>query len=144
MKYRMNVKKWLAVAGAVTAGTALIYFLDPKRGAYRRAYVAHQFNRAVRQTGKQWDQLSHQASEATAQAWHQRPWRDWTSDTALETQVRNELDRLSPHGDDIDVKVDDGRIYLRGWATPRAVRKLMKRAKSIGGVASIENQLALR
>lgn len=153
MKYRMNVKKWLAVAGAVTASAALIYFLDPKRGAYRRAIVAHQFRNAGKQANRQWNRFAHDASKTAEQTLAQRPWRGWgrndggiehVSDRSLERQVRAELQQLGSHAEDIDVKVDDGRIYLRGWATPRAVRKLMRRTRSLGGVATIENQVALR
>lgn len=139
MKFRINVKPWLIAAGSITAGVAAIYFLDPRYGGQRRTWVADQFRRSGSRLQRQASEIwNHASAEAT-----QLPRRvHKMADRVLEHKVRHQLAQLRNAADEIDVKVDQGRVYLRGWATPRVVRKLMKQTRVLG--AEVQNQLALR
>ena len=139
MKFRFNVKPWLLAAAGIAAGATAIYFLDPRYGGQRRAWVADQFrrsgNRLQHRASELWGDVSTEAARV--------PWRARkTADRVLEHKVRNQLGQLRHLADDIDVKVEQGRVYLRGWATPRAARKLIKHTRVLG--AEVQNQLAMR
>ena len=139
MKFRVNVKPWLLAAAGVAVGVTAIYFLDPRYGGQRRAWAADRFrhsgHRLQHRASEMWSDVSAEAARL--------PWRTRKmADRVLEDKVRSQLGRLRNVADDIDVKVEQGRVYLRGWATPRAARKLIKQTRVLG--AEVQNQLALR
>ena len=141
-----RVKKWLgyagAAVGAIGAGAALMYFLDPERGAYRRANFRSKVTRQSHEIGNtvmsQWQNgvsralpLAHSLGEAA-------------NDAQINQRLKFEVARYAGVGSDVDVAVNNGHVYLRGWAPPKVAHKLAKRAKSISGVRAVENHIAMR
>lgn len=141
-----RVKKWLgyagAAVGAIGAGAALMYFLDPERGAYRRTNFRSKVTRQSREIGNtvmsQWQNgvsrampFAHSLGEAA-------------NDAQINQRLKFEVARYAGVGSDVDVAVNNGHVYLRGWAPPKVAHKLAKRAKSISGVRAVENHIAMR
>ena len=145
-----RVKKWLGyvgvAVGAIGAGATLMYFLDPERGAYRRA----NFRSRVTRQGRE---LSNTVMATLPSQWQNGISRaapfahslgEAANDAQINQRLRFEVARYAGVGSDVDVAVNNGHVYLRGWAPPKVAHKLAKRAKSISGVRAVENHIAMR
>lgn len=148
-----RVKKWLGYAGvavgAISAGAALMYLLDPERGSHRRAQLRFKMTRTSRQLGS----LGNNVLANVPNNWQSRVKRalpsahtlaDAANDTQINQRLQFEVARYARDGSDVDVAVNNGLVYLRGWAPPKVAHKLAKRAKSINGVRAVENHIAVR
>lgn len=145
-----RVKKWLGYAGvavgAIGAGAALMYLLDPERGSHRRAQLRFKMTHTSRQLGNS-------VVANLPNNWQSRVKRalpsahslvDAANDAQINQRLKFEVARYARAGSDVDVAVNNGLVYLRGWAPPKVAHKLAKRAKSISGVRAVENHIAVR
>lgn len=145
-----RVKKWFGYAGiavgAIGTGAALMYFLDPERGAHRRSNFRYKMTHRGRQ-------LSNSVMANLPSKWQNGvsqalPFAHSLGDAANDAQINQRLQfevaRYAGPGSDVDVAVNNGHVYLRGWAPPKVAHKLAKRAKSISGVRGVENHIAMR
>lgn len=142
------LKKWAVWSGgiiaAAAAGAALMYFYDPERGSHRRHLVRARTTRQGREWLSQW-------RHSAQRTWMRQmlPWAASTvvnpeDDRRVAERLRTELVQLDGSGESIDVDVREGKVYLRGSATPKVARRIFKRAKSIDGVRAVENHIAFR
>lgn len=133
-----------SVAAGVGAGAAMMYFLDPQRGARRRAGVADKVTRAARR-------LPH-AARVTAQDTANRAkgiWSDTVSllrsdtptDQVLEARVRSKLGRVCSHPHSVHVTARDGNVRLDGVILSRELHELLSCVERIRGVRSVTNEL---
>ena len=151
---KQNVKKWLmisgSVIGAVAAGAAVMYLFDPERGVERRASIRQRTWRAGKSLGRSINESI--PRHLTEGNFSHLPWAqrfangatDTINDSVLAQRLRSEVARFAHAANDVDVSVDNGRVYLRGSAPAKIAHKLAKRARAIGGVTGVENHLALR
>jgi len=126
------------------AGAAAMYFLDPSRGARRRALVADQFAsfgrrlpEAARVTGRD---ISNRARGVWAEAIHLFS-SDDPSDQVLEARVRSKMGRVCSHPHAVHVAAHDGQIRLEGVILADEVPAVLKCVRGVSGVESIDNQL---
>lgn len=145
-----RVKKWLGYAGvavgAIGAGAALMYLLDPERGAHRRAHIRFKMARQGKQLGNSVmanlpSNWKNTVANALPSAYSLV---DAANDAQINQRLQFEVARYARDGSDVDVAVNNGLVYLRGWAPPKVAHKLAKRAKSISGVRAVENHIAMR
>jgi osmotically-inducible protein OsmY len=138
--------KAVGVAGA--AGLAAGYFLDPDSGR-RRRHVARDRARALIRRGA--DTTRRQAEYRTGQVEGKveaakskaAPEKPAPNDQALAERVKSEIFQPAdaPKGS-VNVNVEGGVVYLRGEVKrPDEIRKLIKQAESVDGVAGVESLL---
>ncbi len=132
--------------GALAAGAAGMYLLDPDRGRRRRGIVRDKMVKAVHQLGD--------ASEVTARDLRNRArgtaarlravvMRRRPSDHQIAERVRPLLDFAVRHPRAIDVRVEDGRVVLIGPILSDEVDRFLDAVRSIRHVRSIENHLSV-
>jgi hypothetical protein len=132
-----------ALAG-LAAGAGLAYFLDPVRGAGRRAGVLDRARRAAqdaeRTAGARARDLAHRARgaahEARARVAHER-----IPDEVLVERVRARLGRLVAHPRAIQVAAREGRVELSGAVFRAEQAELLRGVRQVRGVAAVEDRL---
>jgi uncharacterized membrane protein len=132
------------ILAGIGTGAAAMYFLDPDRGARRRAIASdkvassvRRLPRAVRVTKQD---LANRAQGVWAETQHLFS-SDQASDNVIEARVRSKMGRIVSHPHAIRVAVSDGKVYLSGPILADEVKTLLKCASSVAGVRSIENHL---
>ena len=131
----------------VGIGAALMYFLDPGRGARRRALVRDQATSALR-SGRQRVQeravdLRNRASGAVAEA-RGRMQDEAVSDEQLVARVRSQLGHHAEHARAVEVAAQGGTVTLRGQVPREEVDDVLAAVRKVRGVERVENELAVQ
>jgi uncharacterized membrane protein/osmotically-inducible protein OsmY len=137
--------KWMLLGG-VAAGSAALYFLDPKRGSERRETFAKKARHiaagvaggAAKSTR---DSLHHLAGMAR-QAYRSLG-REWPEDRVLVERIRSRMGRIVLHPHRIHVASDDGVVTLWGSASEYEGRTLVHVVQAIAGVKEVMNHLEI-
>ena len=134
----------LGTLGAIGVGAALMYLLDPDRGARRRKLVADKLVRFGHTTTDALDMtrrdLGNRTRGAVAAA-RSRGRPDEADDRVIEERVRSELGRVVSHPSAISVVSADGSVALSGAVLAREVDDLLRRVSKVRGVRDVENRL---
>jgi uncharacterized membrane protein len=135
---------WGVLAG-IGAGAAAMYFLDPDRGARRRALVtnkvssaAHHLPDAVRVTREDLSNRAHGIWHETTNIFKREK---NVPDDVVVARVRSKLGRVVSHPHAIKVRSDDGHVKLSGIILADEVPGLLKCVRGVPGVKSVENDL---
>jgi uncharacterized membrane protein len=140
----MRTNSGLVGAGGMALGGALMYLLDPDRGARRRHVIRDRAARAGRVTGEGLEtaarDMRNRARGLAASARGRLRGRD-ADDSVLEARVRTELGRAVSHPGAIDVYVEDGRVILTGAVLESELEQLLDRVRKVPGVSEVDNQL---
>ncbi len=139
-------KQWMLLAG-VAAGGAALYFLDPDRGARRRAA----FSRRTQQLGASVakavsDSLHdsrHRLGGLAHSAWSSLLGRQ-PDDRVLVERVRSRMGRIVAHPHHIHVASDDGVVTLWGMASTAEALTLVHAVEALHGVKDVLNHLEFR
>lgn len=119
-----------------------MYFLDPARGARRRALVR---NKAVHVAKQERRFLQKGARDArhrgAGMLARLRTQRLGIPDIVLVERVRAELGRHVSHAGSIDVVAHNGLVTLRGPIFKDEVRGLLRATQGVRGVKAVENRL---
>src|SRR5688572_26682130 len=121
------------VTGAAIGG-ALLFVLDPDRGAKRRAVLRDKLVRAGRVAGEGAGatarDISNRARGVAASV--RGRWSDEdVSDDVVRERVRAKLGRASSHAHALDVDVRDGCVTLRGPILASEVRTVLAVAAGV-------------
>src|SRR5687767_15083118 len=138
-----NSMSGLGILGAFGLGAAVTYFLDPDRGARRRAIVRDKLVHGLRKT--------EDAAETTARDLRNRGQglaaevrgrfaREDVDDVVLVERVRAEMGRAVSHPSSIAVSARDGRVTLSGAILAREADELLSQVRSVRGVQDVEDQ----
>jgi osmotically-inducible protein OsmY/predicted transcriptional regulator len=143
-----SIKSSLAL-GAVCLGfgAGIMYLFDPNRGRTRRAIA--------RDKAASWCSSSSEMVSRTAQDLKNRAagvasstktmWKsEAVPDQKLEARVRSKMGRYVSHPHAISVHADNGRVSLSGPILAHEAPKLLKCAKSIPGVQSVDDHLDIQ
>jgi len=125
-------------------GAGLMYFLDPQQGERRREMVRNRANQFVSDIDNSIDIAMQDArnrargvlSELTA-----RLSEEGIPDWILEERVRSSLGRTARYTRGIDVRAENGRIYLTGPVLREDQDSFLKAAVRTRGVRGVEDQL---
>lgn len=132
------------IAGTLL-GSALVYFLDPDKGNYRRSKLRDKSvkfkNDSMEFGGKMWRHLRNQLQGvyATIDRWTEEPVP--VSDDVLVARIRSEFGRKISHSRPVKVEVDDGIVTLSGRILSREVRQLVRCVKNVPGVRDVINDM---
>lgn len=125
-------------------GAALMYILDPDRGARRRALLRDKCVRASNKTqqyvGKMSRDLGNRAQGLVAETRNLFRHEDVTDDVLVQ-RVRTELGRHPVHGRSLTVTAEQGRVTLAGPALASEVDTIVAAVESVRGVTEVVNQL---
>ncbi len=140
----MNYRALLAGAGL---GTALMFLLDPDRGARRRALARDKLIRGSRLAragaGRTARDMAHRASGMLHEVRASRHLED-VSDDILIGRVRAKLGRVCSHPHAIEVAAHDGEVTLRGLILASEVDTLISSVAGVRGVSSVCDELRAR
>lgn len=138
------MQKRTAIAAAIGAGAALMYFVDPQSGRRRRALMGNRITHTAR--------LTRDAIGATGRDLVQRGGgtltqlrttftADEVHDDTLVARVRAKLGRVVSHPHAVDVSASDGVVALQGPILTSEVNGLIRAVEGIQGVRRVINQL---
>jgi len=136
-----------AMLAGVGLGAALMYFLDPVRGARRRnvfADKAMSYLRDAREVSR--DKVMHTRNRAVGQVAEVRGrFRDEeVSDDQLIARVRAELGHHVERVRPIEIAVEGGAVTLRGTVSDDELPKVVAAVERVRGVQRIVNQLQVK
>jgi uncharacterized membrane protein len=121
-----------------------MYFLDPDRGARRRALVrdkgVHALHRTVNLVDKAARDLTYRThglvAEARTAAHHVA-----VSDDVLVQRVRSRMGRAVSHPHAVEVSAADGRVTLHGPVLAGEAEPLLAAVERVPGVTSVDDRL---
>lgn len=141
---RRERKNGMGLVGALGAGAALMYFLDPARGTRRRHLLRDQLVHARKVAGESVGttsrDLRNRARGIAAEARSRVSRRDVTDEVLVE-RVRSMLGRVVSHPGAITVAAEGGQVTLGGQVMSDEVSRLLAGVKRVRGVRSVENRL---
>lgn len=135
-----------AVLLGLTAGAALMFFLDPASGRRRRTVVQEKSAHYARQAAHQRDALARRAlgqiRGAIAGIRRQVEPEAPVEDAILLERVRSAMGHMGvdPHG--VDIRVRCGTVILKGPASAAQIGELIACAENVRGVREVENRLS--
>ena len=138
----------MKVGGSLLAGAGvgvgLAYFLDPARGARRRARVrdtlVHSATLTRRAIGTASRDMAHR-TYGTAASLRSRFRHEPVDDPVLVDRVRAKLGRLVSHSHAIAVSADQGRVTLRGPILAGEADRLVRAIERMDGACGVVDQL---
>src|SRR5262245_38430716 len=147
-----TVPQRLGIAAATAAvGAAVVYWLDPQRGARRRAEIRQQAEHVTKTVAAAVDVIPEDLASrsrgivATARGGlthlRERLRGDRSDDRVVTARVRSKLGRLSSHPGAIDVRSEDGCVRLSGPILKSEVDGVLRGAWGTRGVHRIEDAL---
>src|SRR5688572_2471758 len=127
----------LRLLGAMGAGAALMYFLDPITGRRRRALVRDQVVHAAQKTGDAVDatsrDLKNRARGVVAELRGRLDGRE-VDDETLTERVRARIGAVRGEPAAVQAQVVDGRVILSGPILAEDVDRLIRRVRAVRGV----------
>jgi uncharacterized membrane protein len=134
----------MAIVGAFGLGVALMYFLDPGRGARRRALVRDKAMHLLRRTEDAAETAARDLRNRARGLAHEVRGRfegDDVDDDVLVARVRAEMGRVVSHPSSISATAADGRVTLSGPIVAGEADDLLSRTRSVRGVRDVVDQL---
>jgi osmotically-inducible protein OsmY len=136
-----------ALLAAAGFGAALMYFLDPSRGASRRAVATDKAERLVqsgadeiqRRAVRTRNQINGAVARARARLGHDEP-----TDVQLAERVRSALGHYTGHAHDIEVVVRHGVVTLQGHIPAEDLSDVLRETRRVPGVRDVHDELSLR
>ena len=144
-KFQSSALAALAALAGIGAGAAIMYLLDPGRGARRRHRVADKARSFVRSGARDVRDATVNARNHAAGAVHEARARfedEQVPDDLLVDRVRSQLGHHVDHPRAIQVFADHGTVVLTGTVPPDEIEPAVKAAESVRGVECVENRLS--
>ncbi|HEX3233964.1 MAG TPA: BON domain-containing protein [Gemmatimonadales bacterium] len=146
-KRRSSSDVTLALLTGLGIGGALMFFLDPRGGARRRAVVRDRTARAMRAGRDELRQdvqdarnrISGMVAEARGRLRHET-----VDDEQLVARVRADLGHWTDRAGAIEVAADRGTVTLRGEVSREAVGDMLSAVRRVPGVERVVNHLTVR
>lgn len=135
-----------ALLGGIGIGAALMYYLDPVRGARRRSLLRDQLTHAARVAGETAGTTSRDLrNRAVGLAAEVRSLGSGAEldDRRLESRVRAILGRVASHPSAITVTASNGNVTLNGDVLASEVDELIREVKSVRGANDVNNELVV-
>ncbi len=132
-----------------TLGAGLMYFLDPERGARRRARMMERAIHSAHRTGSYLNKASRDLTNRTYGVLAGARNFISLSNTLVEpdiltARVRSKLGRYVSHPHAIEVSANqNGHIILRGLILAHEINRLITNLKKVPGVQEVRNELEI-
>ena len=139
-------EKQIALLVGAGLGAALMFILDPGRGARRRALVRDKTGRLLRRSGRVIhdrgedikNRIGGSAAEIRARG------SDPPTDHQLEERVRAELGHQVEHARAIEVFAEDGEVTLRGNVLRDELDDVLTTVRRVNGVQEVRSEMQIR
>ncbi|WP_242468476.1 BON domain-containing protein [Burkholderia plantarii] len=149
------MKPLLNIAAAAACGAAAMYFLDPKAGRQRRAYVRDKAAEArhgvseyasagARRVAEQARGVAADLRAEWRDAGHDGHGADALDDARIVERIRAALALMASHPRDIEVGVEHGRAWLGGRIADDERRLVLSGVADVNGVRSVEDRFERR
>jgi hypothetical protein len=136
--------KLTAIAGGLGIGAAMMYFLDPERGAGRRSMVRDQFQGTLRSKREALDVMTRDFNNRTRgmiQETRSRVRGGEVSDEVLVNRVRSEIGRFCSHSGSVQVTATGGNVVLSGPILADEAQVVVTCARKVPGVRHVNNMM---
>ena len=148
MKRRTNgVGQAGAMIAAAGIGAAAMYFLDPARGARRRAIATDKAESLIRSSAQNLERRTVEARDhltGIVSRTRARFGPDEPTDVQLAERVRAALGHHSDHVRGLEVVANDGVVTLRGTMPAGELRDVLRAARKVRGVRQVHDELNLQ
>ena len=138
----------VALLAGLGIGAALMYLLDPDRGARRRSLIRDKAARASRETGRGLLERAHdvknRAQGQVAELRGRITGTDQLDDDQLVARVRAELGHRVDRARSVEVAAHNGEITIRGQVSAGGVDEIVAAVRGVRGVKQVINELAVR
>jgi osmotically-inducible protein OsmY len=136
-----------AMLAAAGLGAAMMYFLDPARGARRRAVATDKAESLVRSGAEAVERRSVQARNqltGIVARTRARFGTDAPTDVQLAERVRSALGHHSDHVRALEIVVQDAVVTLRGNLPTGELRDVLRAVRRVRGVREVHDELNLQ
>ena len=136
-----------AMLAAAGIGAAMMYFLDPARGARRRAVATDRAESLIRSGADELERRSVQARDRVTGlvARTRAPiGAEEPTDVQLAERVRAALGHHSDHMRELETTVQDGIVTLRGTLPSDELREVLRAVRRVRGVRGVHDELNLQ
>ena len=125
-----------------------MYFLDPERGATRRAHARDKAGSLFRDGGEAWqkrgEDLRNRFRGAVAEARSRFAADDEPTDVQLMERVRAALGHHTERAGSIEVLVHDGVVTLRGEVAGDELLEILGTVRRVRGVREVHDEMMVR
>ena len=133
-----------AMIAAAGVGAAMMYFLDPARGARRRALATDKAESLIRAGAgeverrgvRMRDRMNGVVARTRARLGSEQP-----TDVQLAERVRAALGHHSDHVRALEVVVRDGVVTLRGNVPAEELQAILRTSRKVRGVHEVHDEL---
>lgn len=136
----------LALLLGVGLGAALMFILDPDRGARRRALVRDKSVKLLRRGGRvvrnRGEDVGNRIAGVAAET--RGKLKDAPTNHQLEERVRAELGHHVEHSKAIEVVADDGFVTLSGNVLRDELNDVLETVRSVRGVRDVRSEMQVR
>lgn len=141
------MNKGLTLVGGLGLGAALMYIFDPDRGKRRRVMIREKVesagNKVGDTAGKMGRDIRNRAYGMVAET--RSMFRaEEVSDEVLVDRVRARLGRIPADIGAFDVRAQNGEVTLSGQISADDLPKVLRAARFVRGVKSVNNQFEVR
>lgn len=138
--------KQIALFVGAGLGAALMFMLDPARGARRRALVRDKTVKVLRQGGRaihnRGEDIGHRLTGA-AHEWKAKRLPPPANDQ-LEERIRAELGHKVEHSRAIIVAAEEGNVTLKGYALRDELEDVLDTARHVNGVRKVRSEMQIK
>jgi osmotically-inducible protein OsmY len=138
----------VALLAGLGIGAALMYLLDPDRGARRRSLIRDKAARASRVTGRELveraQDVKNRARGQVAELRDRLGAGDQLDDDQLVARVRAELGHRVDRARSVEIAANNGEITIRGQVPPDGVDDIVAAVRGVRGVKQVYNELEIR
>lgn len=138
------MKNPLSLLSGATLGAAVMYFLDPERGARRRSLARDKALSVMTDSESAVQPAGRDLANRARGLWYGVRGKfngNGVSDQVLKERVRAEMGRWTSHPGAINVDVYEGEVSLRGPILEHQLDGLLKAVERVPGVHTIDNRL---
>jgi CBS domain-containing protein len=139
------MKKALKLTSSAALGAGLMYFLDPRQGARRRAKLRDAYTRLSHETRDTIDVTRRdfrnrlQGFKAGVTSLLSRA--PIIDDDQLAARIRSRLGRIASHPRAVRVEAHDGHVTLSGPVLASEAQRIFDGVRSVRGVRHVENRM---
>ncbi len=124
-------------------GAALMYFLDPRLGPYRRGIARDRTvsitNRSVALAEKQARNARNHIQGIIAETRKALRGEEPVSDQKLADRIRSKIGRVLLHPSAVDIEVRDGRVVAKGKLQEDLAQRVVSTIRRVRGVHAVDD-----
>jgi osmotically-inducible protein OsmY len=139
-------EKQIALLVGAGLGAALMFILDPGRGARRRALVRDKTGKLLRRSGRAIHERSEDIRNRIGGTAAELRAKDSTppTDHQLEERIRAELGHHVEHARAIEVFAENGEVTLRGNVLRDELDDVLGTVRRVNGVREVRSEMQIR